>query len=124
MYFTINLAFTNYLNEISNLTDHHSIDRSITEYEQILPIHINVSGTNFDSSLYSRPSRLRDFIYKHIQDNLKKFLICKKAYTTHITSLQKFLFECNSKCFYIYILYNLNDYNNISCLLVLQTQTY
>ena len=33
MYFTINLALANYLNEISNLTDHHSIDRSITEYE-------------------------------------------------------------------------------------------
>ena len=125
MYFTINLAFTNYLNEISNLTDHHSIDRSITEYEQVLPIHINVTGTNFDSSLYSRPSRLRDFIYKHMQDNSQEIFFCKKAYTTHITTLQKFLFICNSKkYFYIYILYNLNDYNNISRLLVLQTQTY
>ena len=65
MYFTINLAFTNYLNDISNLTEHPSIDRSITDYEQILPIHLNVS-TNFDSSLHSRPSRLKDFIYKHM----------------------------------------------------------
>ena len=33
MHFTINLVFTNYLNEISNLTEHPSIDRNITEYE-------------------------------------------------------------------------------------------
>ena len=86
MYFTINLAFTNYLNEISNLTDHHSIDRSITEYEQVLPIHINISGTNFDSSLYSRPSRLRDFVYKQIQDNSQEIFDLQKRHTPH-TSL-------------------------------------
>ena len=83
MYFTINLAFTNYLNEISNLTDHHSIDRSITEYEQVLPIHINVTGTNFDSSLYSRPSRLRDFIYKHIQYNSQEIFDLQKRHTLY-----------------------------------------
>ena len=89
MYFTINLAFTNYLNEISNLTDHHSIDRSITEYEQVLPIHINVTGTNFDSSLYLRPSRLRDFIYKHIRDNSQEIFDLQKRHTlyTQHTSL-------------------------------------
>ena len=42
MYFTINLAFTNYLNKMSNLMEHPPIDRSITEYEQTLPIHLNV----------------------------------------------------------------------------------
>ena len=83
MYFTINLAFTNYLNEILNLTDHHSIDRSITEYEQVLPIHINVTGTNFDSSLYSRPSRLRDFIYKHIQYNSQEIFDLQKRHTLY-----------------------------------------
>ena len=68
MYFTINLAFTNYLYDISNLTEYPSIDRSMTDYEQILPIHLNIS-TNFECSLHSRPSRLKDFIYKHMQDN-------------------------------------------------------
>ena len=118
-YFTINLVFTNYLNEISNLTDHHSIDRSITEYEQVLPIHINVSGTTFDSSLYLRPSRLRDFIYKHVEDNSQEIFDLQKAYDTHIIILQKFLFEYNSKYLYIYILYGLNDHNNIGHLSVL-----
>ena len=91
MYFTINLAFTNYLNEISNLTDHHSIDRSITEYEQVLPIHINISGTNFDSSLYLRPSRLRDFIYKHIQDNSQEIL--QERHTLHASLSYKNFFS-------------------------------
>ena len=89
MYFTINLAFTNYLNKISNLTDHHSIDRSITEYEQVLPIHINVTGTKFHSSLHLMPSRLRDFVYKHIQDNSQEnfdLQIRHTLYTPH-TSL-------------------------------------
>ena len=92
MYFTINLAFTNYLNEISNLTDHHSIDRSITEYEQVLPIHINVSGTNFDSSLYLRPSRLRDFIYKHVQDNSQEIFDLQKRHTLHASLSYKNFF--------------------------------
>ena len=88
MYFTINLAFTNYLNDISNLTDHPSIDRSITDYEQILPIHLNVS-TNFDSSLHSRPSRLKDFIYKHMQDNAQaqEIFDLQKGHTTPHASL-------------------------------------
>ena len=93
MYFTINLAFTNYLNEISNLTDHHSIDRSITEYEQVLPIHINVSGTNFDSSLYSRPSRLRDFVYKHIQDNSQEIFDLQKWHMIHTSLSYKNFFS-------------------------------
>ena len=37
-----------------NLTEHPSIDRGITEYEQILPIHLNISSTGFDSSLYTQ----------------------------------------------------------------------
>ena len=67
MYFTINLAFTNYLDIMPNLTEQSPIDRGRTSYEQILPIHLNVSC--FDSSLYSRPGRLKDFVYNHMQDS-------------------------------------------------------
>ena len=121
MYFTINLAFTNYLSKMSNLTEHPSIDRSITEYEQTLPIHLNISSTSFDSSLHSRPSRLKDFVHKHRQEvNLQEiFDLQKKAYTTCIINLQKFLLKYNSKYLYIYIFYGLNDYNNTSYLSVL-----
>ena len=71
---------------MSNLMDHPPIDRSITEYEQILPIHLNVS-TNFDSSLHSRPSRLKDFIYKHMQDNTQEIFNLQKRHTTPHASL-------------------------------------
>ena len=59
------------------------LQRSITEYERVLPIHINVTGTNFDSSLYSRPSRLRDFIYKHIQYNSQEIFDLQKRHTLY-----------------------------------------
>ena len=90
MYFTINLAFTNYLDEMSNLMEHPPIDRSITEYEQILPIHLNVSSTSFDSSLHSRPSRLKDFVHKHMQeDNAQEIFDLQKRHTPHASYLTK-----------------------------------
>ena len=93
MHFTINLAFTNYLNEMSNLTEHPPIDRGITEYEQILPIHLNVSSTNFDSSLHSRPSRLKDFVYKHMQDNTQEIFDLQKRHTPHASLPYKNFFS-------------------------------
>ena len=95
MYYTINLAFTNYLNDISNLTEYPSIDRSITDYEQILPIHLNVS-INFASSLHSRPSRLKDFIYRHTQHNAQaqeNFDLQKGHATPHISLPYKNFFS-------------------------------
>ena len=87
VYFTINLAFTNYLDEMPNLTDQSPIDRGITEYEQILPIHLNVSSTSFDSSLHPWPSRLKDFVHKHMQgDNVQEIFDLQKRHTLH-TSL-------------------------------------
>ena len=85
MYFTINLAFTNYLDEMPNLTEQPPIDRGITEYEQILPIHLNVSSTSFDSSLHSRPSRLKDFVHKHMQeDNAQEIFDLQRRHTLHM----------------------------------------
>ena len=67
MYFTINLAFTNYLDLMPNLTEQSPIDRGRTNYEQILPIYLNVSC--FDSLLYPRPGILKDFVYNHMQNS-------------------------------------------------------
>ena len=67
MYFTINLAFTNYLDILPNLTEQSPIDRGRMNYEQILPIYLNVSC--FDSLLYSKPGRLKDFVYNHMQNS-------------------------------------------------------
>ena len=77
MYFSINLAFTNYLDELPNLIEQSLKDRGRTNNEQILLIHLNIS--HFDNSLYSRPGKLKDFIYILCRTVMaKKFLICKK----------------------------------------------
>ena len=49
MYFTVNLAFTNYLDMLPNLTDSLPIIRDRTRYEQPLPL--NLSIPHFDNSL-------------------------------------------------------------------------
>ena len=60
MYFTINLAFSNYLELMPNMTDQLRINRGKTDFEQTLPVHINI--LNFDNSLSTRPGKLKEFI--------------------------------------------------------------
>ena len=43
MYFTINLAFSNYLDLMPNITEHKTLNRDKTLREQPLPIYINIS---------------------------------------------------------------------------------
>ena len=93
MYFTINLVFTNYLDKMSNLMEHPSIDRGITEYEQILPIHLNISSTGFDSSLHSRPGRLKDFVQKHMQDNAQEIFDLQRRHSPHASLPYKNFFS-------------------------------
>ena len=57
MYFTINLAFTNYLDMLPNVTDLVPLIKDRTRYEQHLPIHLNIP--HYDNSLNYRPTRLR-----------------------------------------------------------------
>ena len=58
----------------------------------VLPIHLNISSTSFDSSLHSRPSRLKDFVHKHMQDNAQEIFDLQKGihhmhhYLTKISS--------------------------------------
>ena len=42
MYFTINIAFTNYLDMLPNLTEPLPLIRDRTHHEQPLPIHLNI----------------------------------------------------------------------------------
>ena len=58
MYFTINLAFTNYLDMLPNLTNSLPIIKDRTRYEQTLPLNLS----NFDSSLRHAPTKLKDFM--------------------------------------------------------------
>ena len=66
MYFTINLAFTNYLDVLSNLTESLTLIRDRTCYEQPLPIQLNIS--HYDNSLTNRPSKLKEFLDNYIQN--------------------------------------------------------
>ena len=60
MYFAINLAFTNYLDMLPNLTDSLPIIKDRTRYEQPLPL--NQSIPNFDNSLRHALTTLKDFM--------------------------------------------------------------
>ena len=65
MYFTINLAFTNFLDVLPNLTEPLTLIRDRTHYEQPLSIHLNIP--HYDNSLTNRPSKLKEFLDNYIQ---------------------------------------------------------
>ena len=81
MYSTINMAFANYLEMFSNLTDSLKflLNKNRTTYEQTLPINLNVS--NFDNSPLHVSTNLKDFINVTLKE--KKYLICKKGINPH-----------------------------------------
>ena len=69
MYFTLNTAFVNYLNQFDNLTETLEIliIKNKTTFKQILPISLNMY--TFDSDLLTAPRNLKDFIHQY---NCKK----------------------------------------------------
>ena len=71
MYFTINLAFTNYLDMLPNMTDSLPLIKDRTWYEQALPIHLNIR--HYDISLNYRPTRLRDFMTNYVNNTKENF---------------------------------------------------
>ena len=84
MYFTINLAFTNYLDMFPNLTDCLTLIRDKTSYEQPLPIHINVP--HYDNSLNNRPTKLKDFLNNYIYTNDKEVFNWQQRQPIHTSS--------------------------------------
>ena len=64
MYFTINLAFSNYLELMPNITDQLTLNRGKTNHEQPLPIYLNI--LHYDNSLSDRPGKLKEFIHSYI----------------------------------------------------------
>ena len=71
MYFTINMAFANYLDMLPNLTNPFQLIKDRTTYEQPLPI--NLSIPDFDSSLQHVPTNLKNFMHDYA--NNKEILI-------------------------------------------------
>ena len=69
MYFIVNTAFVNYLDQIDNLIGslEFPILKNKTTFEETLPISLNIS--KFDSELLKTPRNLKDFIHQY---NCKK----------------------------------------------------
>ena len=71
MYFTINLAFTNYLDMLPNVTDSVPLIKDRTQFQQPLQIYLNIP--HYDNSLYYRTIRLREFMTNYFLITVKKF---------------------------------------------------
>ena len=85
MYFTINLAFTNYLDMLPNLTELLTLIRSRMHYEQPLPVHLNIP--HYDKSLTDRPSKLKEFLKDYMQNaNGKEIFDLQKRHNTYTLS--------------------------------------
>ena len=63
MYFTVNTAFINYLDQFPNLTEslEFLIIKNKTTFQQIFPISLNIS--KFESTLLTASSDLKEFIH-------------------------------------------------------------
>ena len=71
MYFTINLAFTNYLDMLPNLTDNLPMIKDRMRYEQPLPLNLSIPC--FDNSLRHRLTKLKDFMNGYINNDKEFF---------------------------------------------------
>ena len=65
MYFTVNTAFINYLDQFPNLTEalEFLIIKNKNTFEQVLPISINIS--KFDPTLLAASSDLKEFTHQY-----------------------------------------------------------
>ena len=91
MYFIINLAFSNYLELMPNIIDQLTLNRGKTNYEQPLPIYLNI--LHYDTPLSDRPGKLKEFIHNYIQStNNKEIFELQKRHTRYTFSPYKNFF--------------------------------
>ena len=91
MYFTINLAFTNYLDMLQNLTESLTLIKDRTCYEQPIAIHLKIP--HYNNSLTNRPSELKEFLHNYIHStNDKEIFDLQKRHTKHTFSSYKNFF--------------------------------
>ena len=82
IYFTINMAFTNYLNMLPNLTT-PALIKDRTTYEQ--PLRISLTFPVFDSSLKDAPTNLKCFMHNYARH--KEFFYFKQRHISTVESL-------------------------------------
>ena len=88
MYFTINMAFANYLEMFTNFTEslQFLLIKNRTMYEQILPVNLSVSG--FDETLLHASNNVKDFINNYKKKEI--FDLEERHETTALKSGKKF----------------------------------
>ena len=67
MYFTVNLAFVDYLEEL-NETIKTPINSNWTSFKQ--PLHVSLESFQLNSKLLHAPAMLRDFIYQYQENRM------------------------------------------------------
>ena len=119
LYFTINLAFSNYLELMPNMTEHKTLNRDKMLREQPLPVYINILW--YDTTLTDRTTKLKEFIHNYIHNNnVKEIFDLQRMLTRHTFPPNKnFFLNKIMNIFYIYIFHNLNNHNNTSYISVL-----
>ena len=88
MYFTINLAFTNYLDMLPNLPDSLPIIKDRMKYEQPLPLNLSIPHS--DSSLRHRLTKLKDFMNNYINNGKDIFDLQQRHAVESLTSNKNF----------------------------------
>ena len=93
MYFIMNAAFVNYLDQFTNMTESLKIPiiRNKTTSEQTLPISLDVS--RFDSELLTAPRNLKDFIHQY--NSRKEFFHLNERHDTAHLTTNKIFFSNN-----------------------------
>ena len=71
MCFTINLAFTHYLDMLPNLTDSLPIIKDRMRYEEPLPLNLGIP--HFENSLQHRLTKLKGFMNSYINNDKEIF---------------------------------------------------
>ena len=83
MYFTINMAFANYLDMFPNLSDSFPLIKDKTSYEQ--PFSINLSIPDFDRSLLHVHTNLKSFVQDYTKN--KEFFDLEERHVSTIKLL-------------------------------------
>ena len=83
MYFAINMACTNFLNMLPNLTNSLPLIKDRTKYEWPLPLSLRLP--DFDSSLKLAPTSLKYFM--HVYANNKEIFDLKQRHVSTVESL-------------------------------------
>ena len=128
MYFTVNLTFTNYINDC-NLTEEINIPTITNKLtsEVILPVFLNKS--KFDESLLSAPLTLKEYIsqYKHDKDifdlkerhdidELEKEIANKIFFNSKIVKIFKFVVAIISIIATVVTIYVICKHNKLRAL--------